>query len=67
VKTRLRADKLEIELAKERKMIISAPRVLEFLSNIYIAIRSKITSSHLSEAEQNAILLDLASLHDADL
>jgi hypothetical protein len=33
--TRARADRLELELAKERRQVISAPRVLEFLEAGY--------------------------------
>ena len=59
--------KLKIENDLKRKRVISAERVLDFLGNVFIAIKSKITSSHLSEAEQNAILNDLVALQDADL
>jgi hypothetical protein len=59
--------KLSIENDLTLKRVIPAERVLSFLENVFIAIKSKITSSHLSSAEQNAILLDLASLKDADL
>jgi hypothetical protein len=59
--------KMKIENDLTRKRVISAERVLELLGNVFIAIKSKITSSHLSEAEQNAILNDLAALKEADL
>ena len=62
-----KADLLEIELAKERQQVITAPRVYVFLENIFVAVRSKIVGSHLSETEQNQILNDLVSLKDADL
>ena len=66
-KTRAERELLEIELAKTRNEVIHRERLFEFLQNIFIAVKSKITSSHLSEAEQNAILNDLVSLKDADL
>jgi hypothetical protein len=65
--TRLRADKLEIELGKERKLIIPAPRVFSLLENIFVAVREKILGSHLSDTEKEQILNDLVSLRDADL
>jgi hypothetical protein len=62
--TRQRELKLKIENDLKCKRVISAERVLEFMGNCFIAIKAKITSSHLSEVEQNAILLDLAALQD---
>jgi len=58
---------LELELAKTRNEVIRRERVLEFLTNIFVAIKSKITSSSLSDLEQERILNDLVSLRDADL
>ena len=57
----------EIKLAMEMEDVIPQQRVYELLENIFLAIKSKITGSHLSEAEQDAILTDLAGLRDADL
>jgi hypothetical protein len=64
---REREVKMKIENDLTLKRVIPAERVLELLENIFLAIRSKIVSSHLSEAEQNAILNDLVALRDADL
>src|SRR6516165_12283604 len=64
--TRARADKLELELAKERQQVIPAPRVFQFLENIFVAVKAKITSSSLSDLEQERILNDLVSLKDCD-
>jgi len=57
---------LEIELAKQRGDYIHRQEVYDVLANIFLAIRSKIVGSHLSESEQDAILLDLAGLKDAE-
>jgi hypothetical protein len=65
--TRARADRLELELARERKQVIPAPRVLSFLENVFVAVKMKILGSSLSELEQEKILNDLVSLKDADL
>jgi hypothetical protein len=64
---RARADKLELEVALLKKRAIPTERVFQFLQNCLVAIKSKITSSHLSEIEQHQILNDLVSLKDADL
>jgi DNA-binding protein Fis len=65
--TRLRADKIEMENAEKRRELLSAQSVVELLEGSFLAIKSKITSSHLSEAEQNAILLDLVGLRENDV
>ena len=64
---RLRGDKLELELSLLKKQAIPTERVFEFLQNCFVAIKSKITSSHLSEVEQHQILNDLVGLKDGDL
>jgi len=58
---------LEIELGKQRRELIPVDEVYKLLENIFLAIRSKIIGSHLSQSEQDAILLDLHGLKDADL
>ena len=65
--TRARADRLEMELAKERGEVIHRERVFQFLENIFIAVKMKILGSSLSELEKEKILNDLVGLRDADL
>jgi hypothetical protein len=59
--------KMKIENDLTRKQVIPAERVLQLLENCFIAVRSKILGSHLSDSEKEQILLDLVSLRDADL
>ena len=66
-KTKAERELLEMELAKERNEYIHRERLSSLLQNIFVAIKMKILGSHLSEAEQDAILTDLAGLKDADL
>jgi hypothetical protein len=65
--TRLRADRFEMENAERRRELIRVGDIFSIFEGSFIAIKSKITSSHLSQTEQDGILLDLVSLRDNDL
>ena len=65
--TRLRADKLEHELALERKEVIPVSAVYEVLESCFIAVKMKIYASGMSDLEKEQILLDLVGLREADI
>lgn len=66
-KTRAERELLEMELAKERKEVITRGRVFQFLENVVVAVREKILGSSMSDLEKERVLNDLVSLRDADL
>ncbi len=66
-KTRAERELLELELAKERKEVIPRESVFRFLENTFVAVKMKITGSHLSDIEKERILNDLVGLREADL
>ena len=63
-KTRAERELLEIELAKERKEVISREHVVSLLENVFVAVKMKIYSSGMSDLEKEQILNDLVSLKD---
>jgi hypothetical protein len=64
---RQKKDKLEMDNQETRKQLIPVADVFEVLEGCFVAIRSRIMYSHLSDSEKDDLLLQLHALCDDDL